>query len=148
MARSRNLSSYDTIYFDLLSAMKADTPEITLRLPRKLATNTQQTFYAFIRAMEHTANVKSIGNDVKHAQSLTNDANVMRGYLVVLKHEEAYSILRFVNRDMNPETQTIRDQIHAQLKNHTPQTKVEVESTESADDFFKSLKIGTDDNET
>ncbi len=127
MARSRNLANYETVYWELLSAMRDGVPELLFKLPRKAAINMQQTFYSFIHATEHSSNIKSIAGDIKHAQQFTDDANTMRGYVVVIRHATLESTLSFINRDLNPATQSIRDQLHAQL------------NTEDKEDFFASL---------
>lgn len=116
MARSRNLANYETIYWELLEGMRSGIGQIELKLTKKVAINTQQTFYAFIRANEHASATLSIGGDIKHAQDFTDNANTMRGYVVMLRHNTLESILTFVNRDLNPKTQEIRDQIREQLK--------------------------------
>ncbi len=127
MPRSRNLANYETIYWDLLSAMQDGVPELVFKLPKKVAINMQQTFYSFIRATEHASNVKNIGGDVKHAKEFTDNANTMRGYLAIINHEPLESTIRFINRDLNPATQSIRDQLQAQL------------NTEDKNAFFESL---------
>ncbi len=128
MPRSRNLANYETIYWELLSAMRESIPELKFRLSKKAAFNMQQSFYSFIHATEHSSNVKSIAGDIKHAQQFTDDANTMRGYVVVLKHTPLESIISFINRDLNPATQSIRDQLHAQLN-----------TNEDKQEFFASL---------
>lgn len=117
--------------------MRNSIPELVFTLPKKAAFNMQQTFYSFIHATEHSSNIKSIAGDIKHAQQFMNDANIMRGYVVVLKHETLESTIRFINRDLNPATKSIRDQLHAQL------------NTEGKDAFFASLnEMENDDGET
>lgn len=115
MARSKNLASYEEAYWDLLEAMRGNMPEIVLRLPRKQATNMQQTFYAFIRAHEHTSNAMLKRGEVDKAMPLVQDANVMRGYLVAVDHTLQPSTIRFINRDLNPDTADMREQIKKQL---------------------------------
>ena len=113
--------------------MRDSVPELMFKLSKKAAFNMQQTFYSFIHATEHSSNIKNIAGDIKHAQQFTNDANTMRGYVVVVKHAKLESTIRFINRDLNPATKSIREQLKAQLS-----------TNEDKAQFFASL--GTDDD--
>jgi len=114
MARSKNLASYEEVYWDLLEAMQGGIAEIELKLSLKQARNVQQTFYAFIRAHEHTADKLRKQGEIARCQELVQAANTMRGYMLMI-HADPPVILRFINRDLNPATESIREQLKAQL---------------------------------
>lgn len=117
MARSHNLASYEEALWDLRDAMIGGINEVTLRLPRREATNTQQTFYAFIRAHEHTARTLIKSGKIQEGMELISCADAMRGYLTTVDNSTQPSTLRFINRDLNPKTASMREQIKAQLRN-------------------------------
>jgi len=113
MARSKNLASYPDVYWDLLAAMREGVKELKFKLDLKEARNTQQTFYAFIRALEHTSGLKLKEGDISYSQNLKHEAEIMRGYLVTI--DKTTNTLIFVNRDLEPQAMSLREQLKKQL---------------------------------
>ena len=160
MPRSTNPNNYESIYWDLLRAMHNEVPSIDLKSTAGEAVRVRQTFYAFITAMEKTSERLRKQGKFEISGQRQDDANAMRKYLIRI--ENSHGILHtakgndttpvtlsFINRDLNPETQSLRDQIAKQLETlelHEP-TYTDVETTEgleppTIDSFFeKPLEI-------
>lgn len=143
MARSKNLASYPDVYWDILEAMRGGIKEITFKLSQKEAINTQQTFYAFIRAMEYTSEKKLKAGDIKHSQELRRDAITMRGYLLTIDKSTAPATLHIVNRDLAPQTQALREQLKKQV-NGISAEEVAIINPPKITLFDKPLEISDD----
>lgn len=126
MPRSTNPSNYEEVYWDLLSGMRQEIPEIKLDLPANTAQKVKFTFYAFIHALEVQAERKRKQGNMTGAGELEQFANAMRKYLVdiqingeqianIKKGDQTPCILRFINRDLNPMTRSMHDQVKEQL---------------------------------
>ena len=126
MPRSTNPSNYEEVYWDLLHGMRQEIPEIKLNLAASAAQKVKFTFYAFIRALEVSSERKRKLGDMAGAGELTEFADAMRKYLVDIEidgesvtqikaRDHTLCILRFINRDLNPRTASMRDQVKEQL---------------------------------
>lgn len=126
MPRSTNPSNYEEVYWDLLHGMRQEISEIKLDLSASAAQKAKFTFYAFIRALEVTGERKRKQGDMSGAGELTEFADAMRKYLVdieisgqsvtqISKGDQTPCILRFINRDLNPKTASMREQVKKQL---------------------------------
>ena len=126
MPRSTNPSNYEEVYWDLLHGMRQEIAEIKLNLTANAAQKVKFTFYAFIRALEVTSEHKRKRGDMTGAGELTEFADAMRKYLVDIEingesvtqikaRDQTSCILRFINRDLNPKTASMRDQVKEQL---------------------------------
>jgi len=149
MPRSKNLSNYDDAFWDLRDAMTSGIGEIKLDFAKKRAINIQQSFYAFIRAHEHTGNGLIRQGKIDQGQELIRHADTMRGYLVQVTDKG----LHFINRELNPTTPGMKEQIQAQLATAPtslpPDTDTVVTPTVAAF-FSEPLEIKSDlpgDNE-
>lgn len=158
MPRSTNPANYEEVYWDLLHGMRQEIPEIKLDLPINTAQKVKFTFYAFIRALEVQANRKRKQGDMTGAGELEQFANAMRKYLVDIqingeqitdfkKNDQRDCILRFINRDLNPMTKSMRDQVKEQLDMlNTPASLTAPIQAPSVDSFFdKPLEINKDE---
>lgn len=161
MPRPINPSNYEEVYWDLLLAMKEEIAEIKLDLAANTAQKVKFTFYAFIRALEAQADRKRKQGDMSAAGELEADANAMRKYLVridiagkqitaIKAANSAPAQLRFINRDLNPETKDFREQLKEQLKHvepiAVPLGGIKVPSTDAF--FTKPLEIKDDSEPT
>ena len=126
MPRSTNPSNYEEVYWDLLHGMRQEIPEIKLDLSASAAQKVKFTFYAFIRALEVSSERKRKLGDMTGAGELTEFADAMRKYLVDIEvdgesvtqikaRDRTPCLLRFINRDLNPKTASMRDQVKEQL---------------------------------
>ena len=127
MPRSTNPSNYEEMYWDLLHGMEGDIPEITLNVNANVAQKVRYNFYAFIRALEVQGEKSTKRGEIIAGQELQAQANTMRGYLVnievnghsvsrIAACDKTPAKLRFINRDLNPETLSLREQIKVQLR--------------------------------
>ncbi len=127
MPRSTNPSNYEEVYWDLLHGMRQEIPEIKLKLTASEAQRVKFTFYAFIRSLEVSSERKLKQGDMTGAGELTEFADAMRKYLVDIEidgesitqikaRDLTWCVLRFVNRDLNPKTASMRDQVKEQLR--------------------------------
>ena len=157
MPRSTNPSNYEEMYWDLLQGMEGGIPEITLNVNANVAQKVRYNFYAFIRALEVQGERKVKANEIIAGQQLQTQANTMRGYLVNIEvnghsvsridaSDKTPAKLRFINRDLNPETQTLREQIKEQLRDVAVQLdELPTLTTPPVDSFFKEKLEITDD---
>ena len=146
MPRSTNPANYEEVYWDLLHGMRQEVPEIKLDLEAATATKVKFTFYAFIRALEVQGEKKRKSGDMVGAGELQEFGEAMRKYLVDIKENGARATLRFINRDLNPMTKSMRDQVKEQLNildvPTLDRTPIEVPPVDSF--FGKPLEIKDD----
>lgn len=128
MPRSVNPHSYAAIYWDLLEAMSNDVPELKLDMPANTAQKFRFNFYAFIRALDHQAERAASAANLAVAAQREEEANTMRGYIAAIyiddvkflkvkKHDARIASLKFINRDLDPETLDAHAQLKAQMRN-------------------------------
>ena len=162
MPRSTNPANYEEVYWDLLSGMEREIPEIKLNLPANTAQKVKFTFYAFIRALEVQSERMRKQGDMAAAGELTVQGNAMRKYLVdiningsqvtaIAKADQTPSVLRFINRDLNPMTASMRTQVKEQLELLKTPALARGQTIEPLpiDSFFdKPLEIHDDNGDT
>ena len=138
--------------------MRQEIPEIKLDLPANTAQKVKFTFYAFIRALEVSSGKKLKLGDMTGAGELELSANAMRKYLVdiqingtsvtqIRSADQTSCVLRFINRDLNPMTKSMREQVKEQLiyLRDVPALDKKPLVVPSVDSFFtKPLEIDDD----
>ncbi len=163
MPRSVNPHNYDGFFWELCEGMQAHIPVITLDLPASKAQRVRWDFWAFIRALEKHAEKLSKEADMTQASDVVQRAQAMRGYLatIFLEDKEQDRIkagdvtpmtLKFINRDMNPATADIREQLAKQLDGiEAPETLSEADMALpilATDSFFdKPLELKDHDGD-